>query len=397
MSSGLGSDFRTGALVGSLVTATVALGLKVLYPQPAITEEKKEKVEYDDAFYKEQFARNIKFFGEKGQAKIEDSFVVIVGLGGVGSHAAHMLVRSGIGRVRLIDFDDVTTSSLNRHAVARQSDVGQKKVHVLKRHFGEICGKAKVEALATMFSYEKADELLGGKPDYVLDCIDNLETKVDLIQYCAAHNIPIMSSMGAGAKADISTIRFGPIEEAEGDDLAVTVRKGLRKRGVRGRNINVCYSTEKARMKLLPLEVDFAEVAAQKQAMPNFRVRVMPVLGTMPAAMGTGIASFVLCYVAGQPIKLSPPKEPMNPNSVNKLLQRMQTMEKKFYGVTNKITLEQMTYVINYIFRGRSCMSGLKIHPALVRWDASKPATLDNLILLSEGEVKEHASRTSLE
>jgi len=131
---------------------------------------------YDDDILTEQFTRNIQFFGEAGQRAIAGAFVVVVGVGGVGSHAAHLLLRSGVGKLRLIDFDQVTLSSLNRHAVATREDVGTSKVEALASHFREICPETEVEAVNAMYEQGAEDELLGGDPDWVVDCIDNIDT-----------------------------------------------------------------------------------------------------------------------------------------------------------------------------------------------------------------------------
>ena len=110
----------------------------------------------------EQMSRVASFFGPESFDKVKNAFVVVVGLGGVGSHAAHMLARSGVGKLRLIDFDNVTLSSLNRHAVATRADVGLSKVAVMKRHLLEIVPDCEVEEMAVMFEANSAEELLEG-------------------------------------------------------------------------------------------------------------------------------------------------------------------------------------------------------------------------------------------
>lgn len=131
---------------------------------------------------REQLSRNFRyldtrlvnlesFFGEDAMKEIQGAFVIVVGLGGVGSHCAHMLARSGVARIRVIDFDQVSLSSLNRHAVATQKDVGKSKVKVIAEHFLEICPHVKVEERNQLFSLDSADELLAGSPNFVLDCI----------------------------------------------------------------------------------------------------------------------------------------------------------------------------------------------------------------------------------
>ena len=119
-----------------------------------------------------------------------------------------MLVRSGIGRIRLIDFDQVTLSSLNRHAVASLEDVGTPKVQCLKKALLAVAPWVNIEIRNTIWELEVAKELLKGNPSYVVDAIDNIDTKVDLLYFCKTNNIPVISSMGAGCKSDPSRVRY---------------------------------------------------------------------------------------------------------------------------------------------------------------------------------------------
>lgn len=122
----------------------------------------------------------------------------VVGLGGVGSHCANMLVRSGVGRIRLIDFDQVSLSSLNRHALAEISDVGLPKVETMRRHLQNIVPWCQVEAYQEMFKMEDAERLLlrNGTPNFVIDCIDDVNTKAELIVFCLKNNLEVITSMG---------------------------------------------------------------------------------------------------------------------------------------------------------------------------------------------------------
>lgn len=105
------------------------------------------------------------------------ALVIVIGLGGVGSHAAHLLLRGGVRKLRLIDFDQVSLSSLNRHATATRADVGTSKATALRKQLLRICPHAEVEACTHLFSAKYADELLRGRPALVVDCIDDLATK----------------------------------------------------------------------------------------------------------------------------------------------------------------------------------------------------------------------------
>lgn len=113
-----------------------------------------------------------------------------------------MLVRSGVGRIRLIDFDQVTLSSLNRHAVANLEDVGTPKVQCLQKALSAVAPWVDIEIRNDLWKMEVAEALLAGNPTYVVDAIDNIDTKVDLLYYCKTNNIPVISSMGAGCKSD---------------------------------------------------------------------------------------------------------------------------------------------------------------------------------------------------
>jgi len=160
----------------------------------------KEARPIDESLVREQLTRNYSFFGEEKMEKVRKGFIIVIGLGGVGSHAAQMLARTGVGRIRLVDFDQVTLSSLNRHAVATQADVGIPKAVCMKNHLARICPFVDVEIAVEVFNTESSSRLLAGNPDWVLDCIDNIDTKTDLIAYCYENSIPVISSMGSGTK-----------------------------------------------------------------------------------------------------------------------------------------------------------------------------------------------------
>eukprot|EP01134_Creolimax_fragrantissima_P008509 CFRG8509T1 len=356
------------------------------------TPEKHTKIDCDssDAIYAEQFVRNTKFFGEEGQANVHNAFVIVVGLGGVGSHCATSLLRSGVGKMRLIDFDQVSVSSLNRHAVARRRDVGLSKVKVIKDEFAEICPRAEIDARTAFFSLADADDLLSGNPDYVVDCIDNLTTKAELIVYCEKNGIKVISSMGAGAKADVCQMAYGTLMDVEGCDLGLPLRVAVRRMGYPECRIPVVYSTEKAWMKLLPLEEHQEEDPSAYKPISSLRVRVIPVLGTMPSAMGLALASYVLCDLADQPIGQKPLFWPVGPNFMRKMHTKLCSRARKDNQWCD-LEYEEVEYMVTHIFRGRSVLSGTKQHPVLVRWDKTKPYVGENLIQLTENEATKHA------
>ncbi|UZJ55314.1 hypothetical protein CBS101457_004634 [Exobasidium rhododendri] len=195
---------------------------------------------YDEALIREQLSRNYSFLGEESMSKVRDAFIIVVGAGGVGSWCALMLLRSGVGRLRLIDFDQVSLSSLNRHACANLADVGRPKVVACKEHFAEIAPWTEVDAQVEIFRGNDASRLLGpwkeegDQPVYVVDAIDNLDTKIDLLEYCYKNKIKCFSSMGAGAKSDPSQVQIADLNMTAEDPLARRVRRGLRAKGVWG-------------------------------------------------------------------------------------------------------------------------------------------------------------------
>ncbi|GFY87634.1 NAD(P)-binding Rossmann-fold superfamily protein [Actinidia rufa] len=344
--------------------------------------------------------RNIQFFGIESQQKVSASYVVVIGLGGVGSHAASMLLRSGIGRLLLVDFDQITfghhqslhlycrllrsggsptafpfvlkscaalslpaagsqlhalsvragcepdpfvqtaliticcrcgnlgfllvnlelywennictlrlnrnrlnpksitqlkvsLSSLNRHAVATREDVGIPKAHCLKRHFSLIFPECHVDAKVLLYDASSEEEILSGDPDFVLDCIDNIDTKV---------------------------------------------RHRLRKDyGIEG-GIPVVFSLEKPKAKLLPFKGQSGdeENPSDYQVVPGFRVRIIPVLGTIPAIFGQVMSSYVVTQLAGFEVQTEPLVN-FDMDHYRVLHQRLIEHEELLYGTSMQV------------------------------------------------------------
>ncbi|CAG8539029.1 3963_t:CDS:2 [Ambispora gerdemannii] len=347
---------------------------------------KEEK--YDEEIIKEQLARNIVFLGEEGIEKIRHSFVIIVGAGGVGSWAALMLLRSGVEHIRIIDFDQVTLSSLNRHAVATHEDVGTPKVIALKRNFEQIAPWAKIEPLTQLFNKNSAPQLLAGNPDFIIDAIDNIDTKLALLKYCHDNHLPIISSMGAGAKADPTRVQISDISQTFEDPLARAVRRRLRRMDVES-GITVVYSTEKPNIKLLPLDESRIDNADEYATLPDFRSRILPVLGTIPSIFGMTIATYIITTLASYPIQ---PLANKNRDSLYARIHRdLQVRENKTYG-TDIIPLDKrdVGYAVDEIWRGRSVISGASEKLTLLRWDKTQPLSLQNCVVLTKEEAAKH-------
>ncbi|KAJ9076668.1 hypothetical protein DSO57_1023993 [Entomophthora muscae] len=343
-----------------------------------------------EVLIKEQLARNSVFLGEEGMAKLRKAKIIVVGAGGVGSWAAVMLARSGVFNIRVIDFDQVTLSSLNRHASATREDVGIPKVIAIKRHIKKFAPSVQVDARNELFNSLSARSLLEGSPDLVLDCIDNIKTKVELLKYCHDNNIPVVSSMGAGAKADPTRIQISDISETSEDPLARAVRQLLKKSGIPA-GIPVVYSSEKpGSVKLLPLEESKAEDATDFAILPEFRSRILPVLGTLPAMFGMTLASYTICEIAGYP--LEPLAIKRRTGLYNNILRDLEKHERSAFNSTEKPPFDKddVAFLVEEVWRSRSAVSGQMDKVKLVRWDISKPLGFSNCILLTSSEVSRH-------
>ncbi|KAK4790089.1 hypothetical protein SAY86_017393 [Trapa natans] len=360
-----------------------------------------------DEIVSEQLTRNIQFFGIESQRKVTSAYVVVIGLGGVGSHAASMLLRSGVGRILLVDFDQVSVSSLNRHAVATRDDVGIPKAQCLKKHFSLIFPESHIDAKVLLYDTSTEEEILSGDPDFVLDCIDNIDTKVALLSACVRRGLKVLSATGAGARADPTRIRVADLRESTNDPLSRAVRHRLRKdHGIDG-GIPVVFSLEKPKVKLLPFKgPNGEENPSDYQIVPGFRVRIIPVLGTIPAIFGQIMASFVLTQLAGFQVQTEPVVN-LNVDHYRMLHQRLVEHEETLYGTAAdvQVDLQEVMYVAKELWHGCSAREqvvkdiGRGIWRAindlmLVRWDQTKPASVTNLILLKFDEADEHEARS---
>ncbi|KAF5186027.1 tRNA threonylcarbamoyladenosine dehydratase [Thalictrum thalictroides] len=361
-----------------------------------------------DEIVSEQLTRNIQFFGLESQRKVTESFVIVIGLGGVGSHAASMLLRSGVGRLLLVDFDQVSLSSLNRHAVATREDVGIPKALCLKKHFSAIFPESQIDARVQLFDASAEEEILSGHPDFVLDCIDNIDTKVALLAACVRRGLKVLSATGAGARADPTRIRVADLRESINDPLSRSVRSRLRKDyGIEG-GIPVVFSLEKPKVKLLPFKGSSGEEEnpSDYQVVPGFRVRIIPVLGTIPAIFGQVMASYVLTQLSGFHVQTEPVVN-MDLDHYRTLHQRLIEHEEIVHGTSMQVQVdvEEVMYIVKELWRGRSArdQSSKDVGRGmwrsvnqlmLVRWDQTKPASMSNLILLNFEEADEHESRT---
>ena len=188
-----------------------------------------------------QFSRTELLIGKDNLEKLKQSKVAIFGVGGVGSYVVEGLVRAGIGNFILVDNDVVSLSNLNRQIIATTKTLGEPKVLVAKKRIQEINPDAKVEIYEKFFSKD-TKELLDNSIDYIVDCIDTVTSKVELIVRAKELNIPIISSMGTGNKLDPTKFEITDIYKTTICPLAKVIRKELRARNID--NLKVIYSKE---------------------------------------------------------------------------------------------------------------------------------------------------------
>lgn len=235
------------------------------------------------------FGRTELLIGEDGLRRLRAARVALFGLGGVGSYAAEALARSGIGFLRLVDFDRVGESNFNRQLYALRSTLGMPKVAVASARLQDINPELQLDVREAFFHAETAEELLAAPLDFVIDAIDSLGPKCELLAQCIERGIPVISAMGAAARTDATALRYGSIWETEGCPLARKVRQTLRKRGVTAA-IPVVYSTEPPRETFAPQSLgEHAEDYYQR----GRERRILPSMGMLPGIVGLMVANYV--------------------------------------------------------------------------------------------------------
>ena len=194
--------------------------------------------------------------GTEGINKLADATVAIFGIGGVGGHAAEALARSGVGNLELIDHDTVSLSNLNRQIVALHSTIGKYKVDVMRDRILDINPQANVVGHKCFYLPETAGQFDFSKYDYVVDCIDTVTGKLQLIEAAKAAGVPVISSMGAGNKLNPAAFQVADISGTSVCPLAKVMRRELKKRNIK--NVKVVYSREE------PVEAKKTQDAVKK-------------------------------------------------------------------------------------------------------------------------------------
>lgn len=234
---------------------------------------------------KEEFCRTSLLIGEEGLEKLNSAKVAVFGVGGVGGYVVEALARSGVGSFVLIDKDDVSMSNINRQIIALQSTVGKYKVDVMRDRILDINPQAKVEVHRTFFLPDNSAEFDFSQYTYVVDAVDTITAKIEIIMKAKEANVPVISSMGAGNKLDPTAFVVSDIYKTNVCPLAKVMRKELKARGVK--KLKVVYSEEK------PLSPDTSKLQS-----PEEKKRIPGSVAFVPSVVGLIIAGEVVKDIA---------------------------------------------------------------------------------------------------
>ena len=193
----------------------------------------------------EWLSRTTALLGEPAIERLRNAKVALFGVGGVGGYALEVLARSGVGNIDIFDNDMISISNINRQIIALHHNVGQKKVEAARERVLDINPECSINAYPTFYLPENADEIDLGGYDYVIDCIDTMSAKIELIKRCHALQVPILCCMGAANKMEPTSFKVADINQTKYDPLARVIRKKLKE--LRIPKLKVVYSDEQPR------------------------------------------------------------------------------------------------------------------------------------------------------
>ncbi|MDF9296021.1 tRNA threonylcarbamoyladenosine dehydratase [Geobacillus stearothermophilus] len=236
-----------------------------------------------------QFSRNELAIGKEGLKRLKNATVAVLGVGGVGSFAVEALARSGVGRLVLVDRDNVDITNINRQIHALLSTIGRPKVELMKERIADINPECEVIALQMFYTEETYEQFFAYDLDFVIDASDTIVYKVHLMKQCLERGIPIISSMGAANKMDPTRFRIVDISKTHTDPIAKVIRAKLRKEGIR-RGIPVVFSDEKP----VKIREDVRQVVGN-DASPIRKAKMPPSSNAfVPSVAGLIMASYVI-------------------------------------------------------------------------------------------------------
>ena len=225
-----------------------------------------------------EFSRTELLIGEEGLHRLRRSTVMVLGVGGVGSHCIEALARSGAGRLILVDNDTVSLTNINRQSIAYHSTIGRYKTQVMKERIRDICPQTEVVTHEMFVLPENMDTLFEERPDYIVDAIDTVTAKLALVERAKADEIPIISCMGTGNKLHAEMFEITDISKTSVCPLCKVMRKELKARRIY--HLKVLYSKEK------PVDTsgrDSGEEKGQRRSIPGSVSFVPPVAGLLIA------------------------------------------------------------------------------------------------------------------
>lgn len=200
----------------------------------------------------ERFLRTRAILGDDAMEKLKNAKVIVFGIGGVGGHAAEAIARSGVGEIHLVDSDKVSVTNINRQLIADDSTVGLLKIEVMSKHLKLINPELRIKAFNMFYTPENADEIDLSQYSYIVDAIDSVASKVELIERAKSADVPIISSMGFGNKLSPTEIEVADISKTEVCPLARTIRRLLRQKGIS--HLKTVYSREIPKAPQNPIE-----------------------------------------------------------------------------------------------------------------------------------------------
>ena len=225
-----------------------------------------------------EFSRTELLIGEEGLQRLRHATVMILGVGGVGSHCIEALARSGVGKLILVDNDTVSLTNINRQSIAYHSTVGRYKTRVMKERIVDICPQTEVITYEMFVLPENMEQIFEQRPDYIIDAIDTVTAKIALVEKALELDIPIISSMGTGNKLHGELFEITDISKTSVCPLCKVMRKELRARGIY--HLKVVYSREK------PIDVSQRttdEEKGSRRSLPGSVSFVPPIAGLLLA------------------------------------------------------------------------------------------------------------------
>ncbi len=235
-----------------------------------------------------EFSRTELLLGEEKLQRLKDTTIMVLGVGGVGSHCIEALARCGVGRLILVDNDKVSLTNINRQSIALHSTVGQYKTRVMRERIRDICPETEVVVFETFVLPENVDSLFAEKPDYIIDAIDTVTAKLAVVEKAGEYGIPIISSMGTGNKLHAELFEIADISSTSVCPLCKVMRKELRARGIS--RLKVLYSREKP-----------VDVSGNSKEEPSGSRRSVPgSISFVPPAAGLLIAGEVIRELLGE-------------------------------------------------------------------------------------------------